>query len=159
MKFLIYSVLFAYSTGAALGASMSLRPCSTAELVSLQETIKEKKAEGLVNAKVMKNSKNQTLGLYTWSKSADDIYAEVCEYLDTAEQTVANTWYYWQGDRAEANPGVWKKNSGYLIQQDEGSMSLQAIKASARGDVKVKIEIEGVDEVIVKSQTVNFADL
>lgn len=108
----------------------------------------------------MINSKGEIVGVYS-HKDNDEVYAEVCEYID-AEMTVANEWYYWQEDHGvSSNPSKWARGDYYTIAQDEGIARLTVLDGSKKGEVTVKFEIEGWDgetEIthILKTDTLTF---
>ncbi len=142
----------------AFAASKTIKPCDATGMKYLNQSIADAKKDGFKNVKIMKNTKNQTLGFYAW-KAADEIHAEICEYIDVEDSTVANTWYYWQSDM-NANPSSWKINGAYSIAQDEGVATLKMKKENRSGNIEAVLEIEGVDEgTVIRRELVKFVNL
>lgn len=157
MRTLFAAASLALLTSTAFAAT-PLKPCSADELKDLKVTIKEWKEKGLTETKLINNAQGKTLGFYSFNKAGDDIYAEVCEYLSTDELTVASQWYYWEEENS-ADPKTWKKGEGNLIAQDEGTAVITVTKASPTGDIIGTIEIEGVEEDILKKDTIRFVTI
>lgn len=157
MKTLLIAAGLSLLTTSAFAAT-PLKPCSADQLKNLKDTIKEWKQKGLTEAKLINNAQGKTLGFYSFNKAGDEIYAEVCEYLSTDELTVASEWYYWEEENS-ADPKTWKKGEGNLIAQDEGTAVITVTKASPTGDIIGTIEIEGVEEEIIKKDTIRFVTI
>lgn len=136
MKMLILlSVLF--STQLFAKESKTLRACKADEI---QELIYDQNKD--MKSLYMHNAKGEIVGVYSWEEN--DVYAEVCEYIDS-DLTVASEWYYWQNDGESSNPAKWTKGDFFVIAQDEGLANISVLKASKKGEVSFKFEILGWD--------------
>lgn len=140
MKLIAIIMTLAFSAQ-TFAAPTEVAACSTKELSRLQETVAEKLADGFDFSKLMKNSKNETVGFYAWNSDEDSMYAEICEYINN-EFTVANEWYYWD-EKTSSNPTSWTKGSTYGISQDEGLAELAVLKTNPNGNVTFKLTVIG----------------
>lgn len=89
MKLIAIAITILTFSVQTFAAPTEIAACSKAELTRLQETVAEKLNDGFSSSKLMKNSKNETVGFYAWNSDEDSMYAEICEYIDN-EFTVAN---------------------------------------------------------------------
>lgn len=161
MKNMILGLILISGAISAHAAPQRLAPCDARGISALKESILDKRADGFVNVKLMTNTNGKVLGFYTWNKAGDDMYAEVCEYLETREYVAASQWYYWENDGYKTNPASWVKGASYFIAQDEGTSTMKLLKPSVDGNITVLMDIEGTDEEagVVRREIVNFVNL
>ena len=146
------------ASGSVFAKVQGLEACDAREVATMKKEILEKKAEGLTNASLMKNKKGEIVGYFATDKD-QDIYAEVCEYVEVDGITVARDWYYWESE-GKADPAVWTKNSTYVLMQDEGIAEMKVLKTSKTGNITVEFSVVGwgddSKEVILRNEIVEF---
>jgi hypothetical protein len=154
MKFLIATLMLT-----SFAQAQAIKPCTTADLTFLKQSIVEWNGKGFTSVKLIKNQQNQTLGFYSSDKAGTEMYSEICESLGDESNTVANQWYYWDSTTFKTNPADWKLNGNYSLSQDEGQVSIRMIKPSLIGNVTVELEITGTEEgQVVRKDIVNFVN-
>lgn len=151
MKFLMLITLF---VSTQTFAQEGLRACRSEEIKKLVYD----QNQDMENFHML-NQKGEIVGVYS-HKDNDEVFAEVCEYIDS-EMTVANEWYYWQEEyNVSSNPQKWATGDYYTIAQDEGIAHLRVLNGHKKGEVTVTFEIEGWDgegeAQILKSDTLTF---
>ncbi len=104
----------------------------------------------------MLNTKGEIVGVYSYKDT--EIHSAVCDYVSSDELTVANEWYYWDGEDS-ANPATFNE-SQYWMSQDEGQAFFDVLKTSAKGEITVQFKILGWDdegrEIIVRDEVLTF---
>jgi hypothetical protein len=160
MNIKIILAAFAISSFMGTAFAKALAPCNEKQLIALEETIADwSQRENYTNVSYLKNSKNETVGFFSWNDASDSMYAEVCESMPE-ELTIADHWYYWDASLDETNPASWKKDEEYGITQDEGTANFKVIKTSKTGNIKAKFTIIGWDEnshdIVAREDVVTF---
>lgn len=152
MKFLLLlTVLF--STSAFSAEVKPLKACSEYAALDLAEDHKE-----WTETFNMLNAKGEVVGIYSYKD--EEIHSAVCDYVsDDTEMTIANEWYYWEGEES-ANPATFDNKTEYWMAQDEGQAFFSVLKTSKTGEIIVQFHIIGFDgegeTVIVRNEVLTF---
>ncbi len=125
-------------------AVQEIAPCNPTQLKSLKEEILNKKNENLPYSRLLKNKNKDVVGFYAWSDDESEMYAEICEYIEDAQFTVASSWYYWE--EGSTHPQDFKVGLDYRMTQDEGMAEFHIIKRDSKGTLTLKLDVIGWED-------------